>query len=237
MAEKGITGSKNILGTPELGLYDLYHAGCDTEKLTDGLGQRFEGAKASIKLHPSGRANHHYIDVTLEIVRENDIKPDEIKEIICGVHQQSTFLFLPLEVKRNPRDAVDCQFSMPWVLACAAVRRKVGLTEFTEAAINDTDVRQAAQKVTYVIDDSLPSSFSWAPVTIKTIRGDFSKKGGVVLGSPENPLTREALIDKFRECATWGIKPISSYNIDKIVGMVDNLEKLDDVSQIARTLG
>ena len=238
MAERGITGAKNSLETPDLGLYDLYHAGLDRDKLLGELGQRFEGTTVSIKPYPCCRLTHHYIDVTLELVRENDIKPDEIETITTMVHPHSEqVVCIPVEVKRNPRNIVDCQFSIPWTVACAVVRRKAGLAEFTEEAMKDTAVRQITQKITCVVDNSLPDNMAPGLVTIKTKKGEFSRRGKAPLGEPENPISMEALIAKFTECAAWAVNPLPKDRIDKIVDMIMSLEKLRDVSQVPQMLG
>jgi 2-methylcitrate dehydratase PrpD len=234
MAQKGITGSKNSLEAPERGLYDLYHAGCKSNELTDELGRRFEGINASLKPYPCCRLNHQYINLTLDLVHENHIKLDEIKEIIATVAEWTQDVCFPLEVKRNPRNIVDCQFSMPWTVACAVVHGKIGLAEFTEASLKDTTIKELAQKVTPVVDNSLPDPHSPKLVTIKTSRGEFSKKGGAILGSPQNPLTMEAITLKFKECATHGLKPLPKDSIDKIIEMVTSLEKLNDVNELVQ---
>jgi 2-methylcitrate dehydratase PrpD len=168
------------------------------------------------------------------LVHENHIKLDEIKEIIATVAELTQGVCFPLEVKRNPRNIVDCQFSMPWTVACAVVHGKIGLAEFTEASLKDTTIKELAQKVTPVVDNSLPDPHSPALVTIKTSRGEFSKKGGAILGSPQNPLTMEATTLKFEECATHGLKPLPKNSIDKIIEMVTSLEKLNDVGELVQ---
>jgi len=74
-------------------------------------------------------------------------------------------------------------------------------------------------------------------LTIKTSRGEITRKGVAPYGSTEKPLSMETLVDKFTECATWGVKKLSGDNINKIVDMVNNLEKVSDVSQITQLLG
>ena len=240
MAQKGITGAKDSM-EGERGLYHLYYADCDRDRLLGGLGKRFEGINMNIKPYPCCGGNTVYVDDALGLVLENDIKPEEVQEImvtIPGVKNIAHHLFFPVEVKGNPRNIVDCQFSVPWSIACAVVRRRAGLAEFTVEAMNDPAIRKMAQKVKPVVDESLPDDFL-APgiITMKTSRGEFTKKGVAPSGSPENPLSLEFIVNKFTECATWGVKRLSKDSIDKIVDMVNNLEKVKDVSQIPQLLG
>ena len=236
MAEKGITGSKNSLEAPERGLYNLYHAGCKSNELTEELGKRFEGINVSLKPYPCCRLNHQYINMALELLQDNDIKPDEIEQIIATVAQQTQDVCFPLEVKRNPRNIVDCQFSLPWTVACAAVRGRVRLEDFTEESVRDKSVGEVARKVVPVVDESLPDPHTPGVLTIKTSRGEFSKKGGAILGSPQNPLSSEFIIGKFQECAASGFTPLPEETVGEVINMLTDLEKVEDVCQIMRLL-
>ena len=237
MAERGITGVKNSLETKDLGLYDLYHSGLNRDKLLGGLGKDFKGTSVSIKPYPCCRLTHHYIDVVLELVNENDIKPDEVESITTMVHSHSDQVVCqPTEAKHDPRNIIDCQFSVPWTVASAVVNRKVGLSEFTEEALKETAIRQMAKRVNCVVDNSLPNNMAPGLVTIKTKKGEFSRKGGAPLGEPENPISQDALIAKFMDCASWAVKPLPKNQLDKVVDAVMNLEKLGDASQIPQLL-
>jgi len=62
MAEKGITGAKNVLEGHQ-GFYNMYfQGGYDAKTLTSDLGKHFEGVNVSIKPYPCCRGIHTYID-------------------------------------------------------------------------------------------------------------------------------------------------------------------------------
>jgi len=236
MAEKGITGAKNSLEA-QRGFYNLYHAGCDTKLLLDELGKRFEGANASLKPYPCCRLNHQYINLTLDLMKENNIKTEDIEQIVANVPKAIEDVCFPLEVKTSPRNIVDCQFSLPWTVACAAVRGRVGLEDFTDDSVKDESILKAAKKVLPVVDDTLSHGHAPASIIIKTRKGEFHKQGGAILGSPENPLSMDAIIHKFEECATYGIRPLPGQSVDKLIDMIMNLEKVNDVTRILQMLG
>ncbi|MBA7705280.1 hypothetical protein ES703_114106 [subsurface metagenome] len=156
---------------------------------------------------------------------------DEI-EVTAG-NMTWNSLCQPLDVKRQPRSIVDAQFSLPWTIACVVVRRRVGLKEFTEESIKDPALLKMAHKVTPVHDPSFEEKMD-SPMTvkIKTKRGEFTQKTGVLYGSPANPMTMEAMVDKFRDCASVAIKPIPQKALDQVLDMVTKLEELADVSDI-----
>jgi hypothetical protein len=57
-----------------------------------------------------------------------------------------------------------------------------------------------------------------------------------ILGSPDNPLDFVFIADKFKQCCEYSIKPISDKDRDTVANMIENLEKVDDVSEIIRLL-
>jgi 2-methylcitrate dehydratase PrpD len=57
------------------------------------------------------------------------------------------------------------------------------------------------------------------------------------LGSVARPMNFEDVTKKFRECAACSIKPLPADTVDKVIGMVGRLEKLNDATEIIRMLG
>lgn len=237
MADKGITGARDIIDG-EVGIFNLYHAGYDEELLIGNLGKKFSSAGTSFKPYPCCRIIHPYLDGLFKLVMENDIKPDEVIEIIPVTSNASQLLCEPFEIRTEPRNIVDSQFSLPWALACAVVRRKAGLDEYTNESIKDQTLMAMARKVRPHYDASLPNSLEMPfIVRIKTRKGDFELTTiGHILGSSENSLTLDFITDKFRDCAVHAVKPLSNKNIEKVVDCARNLEKVNDIEPIMRLL-
>ena len=242
LAKNGITGASNVL-EGEAGLYHVYLKDAyDPDRLVSELGKRFEGMNLSFKPYPSCRYTHTSIDATLRLVHDNQIDPDEVEEITVGVNQQTyKNVCMPLEVRRNPGVVVDAQFSIPYCIATAAVKKEVFIDDFTEQQMRNPRVLQMARKVTPIIDEGIERKYSRqispAVVTIKTKNGKTFSDGQIYpLGSPENPMSFDELIRKFRKCATYGEKPLAHQRIDAVVDMVRNLESMGDVRDIVKML-
>jgi 2-methylcitrate dehydratase PrpD len=238
MAGKGITGCKDSL-EGERGIYNLYHAGFVSEKLTGGLGQRFLGANVSVKPYPCCRGNHYFIDVVLQLVRDNDIGAEDVEEINVKVHPYFyEALCDPIDFKRVPRNMVDAQFSIPWSLACAVVRRRAGLAEFSGPSLQDAALLNMAQRIKPAIDTGSSDAFSSSHVSIRTKnKGTLSGREDYCLGMYQNPMSMEAIAEKFRECADMALKPWPRTKADDFVQLVDRLEELDNLGPIFRMLG
>jgi 2-methylcitrate dehydratase PrpD len=231
MAKAGVTGAKNSL-EGEWGLYRQYMDGdYSPEILTADLGKRFEGVNVAIKPYPCCRGIHPAIDAALALSMEENIRSKDIKELILSVTDAHMKLLCnPLDAKRSPRSPVDAQFSIPWGVASAIVGRRVGLDDFTESAIKNRDVLELTQKMRVEVDNMLHKQGP-EPTRVKIITNDgiaFEKVVESPLGSLERPMSFEDCARKFTDCA----KSLDSNKIERIIELVGQLEKLDDVQEI-----
>lgn len=239
MAQKGITGARNSIDGTR-GLYFSYanRGQRDAASLLDGLGTRYEGVNLSFKPYPACRFNHGHIDAALALAARHDLRPDEIESVVVHVEREGHSQVVPLEVKRNPRTLVDAQFSMPYTVACALVRRHVRIDDFTPVAIADPVVVAVANKVSAVVDLSLRAHVPPAAVVeVVTRRGTFRSRVEYPSGHPLNPISEEAVADKLRDCATHAARPFPSARVEEIIATVRGVLVLADMRQLAALLG
>jgi 2-methylcitrate dehydratase PrpD len=234
MAEKGITGAKNCL-EGEMGLYNLYYRGAyNPQELTAELGKRYEGINLSFKPYPSCRATHPFIDAALSLVRDHDIQTDRIDMITVFHGEGAKILCEPLETRRRPRNPVDSQFNIPWVVAVAIAKRQVAIHDFTEAGIRDEAVLEVSGKITPRFDESLKRpALEPGRVEIKTKNGKvFSYQVDDPSGSPANPMTFDDCVRKFFDCAAHAARQLPKDHLDRVVEMVERLERVDDATEV-----
>ena len=241
MAQRGITGSKNIL-QGENSFYETFSPEHNLELLTSKLGDRFEGAYANLKPYPTCNLTQGAIYTTIECVAEHDIKPWEVEEIDVGVGATAySFTGQPKEVKANPRSVIDCQFSIPYTVATAVVKRSVFIEDLTEDAMKRPEVREMMMKVNTRVAPEVETVESpqtgGALVTIKTKdKKEYSKLVYYTKGHPKNPMTMGEVIEKFKRCLPFSAKPLPEKNSEEIIKMVSNLEDVGDVAQMVKLL-
>jgi 2-methylcitrate dehydratase PrpD len=235
MAEKGITGAKNSL-EGEMGLYNLYHRkGCDVSTLTSDLGKRFEGINVGIKRYPCCGIVHPFIDAALALVHGHDISAGEVDKITAFRGEGARYLCEPLKAKQRPRNPVDSQFSVPWAVAVAVTRNKVSLDDFTEAAIEDEKVLEISEKVTDQLDKDFTRSDNVEPgrVEITMKNGEsYSKQMNNAMGYPPLPVSFDDCVRKFFDCAAHAARQIPKDHLDRVVEMVERLERVDDATEV-----
>ena len=240
MAEKGMTGAKNCLEGKQ-GFYNMYfQGGYDAKTLTFDLGKHFEGVNVSIKPYPCCRGLHNYIDATLALVSEQNIRPEDVREIRLfsdeGGYQS---LCTPLEVKVKPRTQVDTQFSIPWGVATAVAKRCATIEHFTEAAIKSPDILEVASKISVELDHSLDRTDRIPPGKLKIITKSgqaYTKQVDDPLGSPERPMSFDDCAKKFRDCSSYPVSRLSNKQIEKVIELVGQFEQLKDVGEIMKVL-
>jgi len=240
MAQRGNTGAKNFI-EGEVGFYNLYHpqsSYCDLTRLTHNLGRQFENEDISLKPYPCGVYNHTAIDAALAITTKQDIKPDDIAEITIFTGEGSLFLCKPLETKRHPKNEVDTQFSIPWSVATAIVKRRASVRDYTDEAAHDPIVHALTDKINVTIDPALTGgSIEPSRVKIKMSDGrEFIYQVDIPLGTPQNPFSPADVRRKLRDCNAVSVKVLPEERLDRLTDAIGKLTELEDVGHVMRLL-
>ncbi len=55
-------------------------------------------------------------------------------------------------------------------------------------------------------------------------------------GYPENPIAKDGLFKKFRDCAGYSVKPLSKQRVEQLIVKIDKLEEVKDMREVAKLL-
>jgi 2-methylcitrate dehydratase PrpD len=233
LAQRGITGFEQPI-EGKAGLFRLYaRENYDLSVLTNGLGKIFEGANVSFKPWPSCRGTHSFVEATLQIMEMHDLKTDDIKDIRLTVSPApiDRMLYEPLERKQSPTTAIDAKFSIPFVVAVAVVHRGVTLNHFMPRGLRDSTVLEVARKVSYEVDSKLEATQGFISIKVghKVIS---SKIPEFAYGHPTKPMSWEALVAKFRDCAAHSAKQIPKGDLNKLIELISHLEDVKSMEEV-----
>jgi len=239
LAEHGLKGPEEILeGT--FGLFPLYFRGeYSRELFLADLGRRFEGANVKLKLYPVAGGVQAATHACIELAKKHEIKANNVKKVNISLN---TFMKegLGTEKKRKPESIPDAQFSLYYGPAVGLLKGNVWLEDFTEQAIRRPDVLEMCRRIEVFADpakDALKVHIPPTDVEIETKDGKRHKLHvESIPGYPENPLSWAELNQKLKDCVPWSARPLSINNIDKISEMVEDLDRLDDVTAILEFL-
>jgi len=245
LAGKGFKANRNIL-QGHFGYFHTYHQEeGDLEQLTKDLGKRYEMVDIGPKGYPCCRGMHASINAALELVSEHDIRPEDIVAVTVFesdrnpiiTHGGGTDLG---EKSRHPQGDVDAQFSLPWGVATAIVKRNVFIGDFTKEGLKNQQIQQMAERVKVEIDHRLSETSLMSTPSIVEIRTkygqSFSKRIDFARGNPKNPISIEETMENFRRCATYASMTLSKEKVEKAIEMIIDLEEVDDISKLPKLL-
>jgi 2-methylcitrate dehydratase PrpD len=246
LAARGIVGSKEIIE----GRYGIYKTYVRNEPawsaLTDGLGTGFPLLEEhGFKVWPACGYTRATNTATLHLRRENRLNPEDVETItVIGGTGATRLLSEPIELKRRPQLSIDGKYSIPFTTAVMMVRGNVTLRDYTEAGLRDPAVLAMADRVGYRTDPDavLPiggqSALSRPTVEIRTRDGRvYSCTPNGVPGDPAHPVGWDLLEAKFQDCISFAHRPLIPGGVERIIELVHNLDRLDDVTGIVDLFG
>ncbi len=237
LAKKGFTGPGTIL-EGRFGFLHAYSPKSNPSMILKDWGDPYEIMKTSIKPHSCCRYKQGPIDGILKIMHENKLNASDIKKVTLGILKTGyPIIVQPEELKYNPKSVVDAQFSMPFGAAVAILHGKATLEEYTLENIRSSHVKEMMNRIICVKDQGLDKEFpkKWpASVTILTKNGQkYTTRIDYPKGDPENPLSWDELINKFRNL----VSPVfSAAKQNKIIDRVRSLEQEDDLNSFSKLL-
>jgi len=237
LAREGFTGPGSVI-EGKFGFLKSYSDKPHPDRILADWGNPYQVLKTSIKPHSCCRYKQGPIDGVLAIMRENRLAAADIRSVELTVLKAGFALVAEPPVrKQNPQSIVDAQFSMPFGAAVAILFGKATLDEYSQKNLDSPEVRKMMQRVRCVADPELEKEFprKWpARVKLTTNRGQaFSAYIEYPKGDPENPLTWQELIAKFREL----VRPVyAADHSSKIIGMIRSIEDADTLQPLSELL-
>jgi 2-methylcitrate dehydratase PrpD len=222
MAREGFAGPEDVLDRS--GRYD-------TSQLVQNLGEDYAILRIYFKPYASCRWSHPAIDGVLRLAGEHGLHLEEVEEIRVEGFQPMTML-----CDYRPVTPVAAQYSIPFSVALALSRGRIGPDELTEANLQDPELLGLAQKVMVSVDPELDQLFpekTAIRLTLQTSRGDFTTTVEYPKGDPGNPLSDAELAEKFRWLTAEIVGEKKSRELKEAV---DHLEQMDNVKHLAQLL-
>jgi 2-methylcitrate dehydratase PrpD len=230
-AQAGFRGGHGILDGRE-GFWIMAGSDrCDFPKMLRGLGSEWLILGTDYKLHPSIAWSHPPFVALTKLIAAHGIRPKQVAKVRVwnvGVSRIADF---------DPQGAVDAQFSLPYAVATTLLGEKLTPALYDEKKIRSAAVRAMMKKIECLPDASM--DMDWFQKNIMRSRVEITLTDGRVFDQAATfpgdkpPYGRDAVIAKLESMAD-GLLPKS--RTDRIVDTVDRLEKLGDVSELARLL-
>ena len=232
LAARGFTAGRDALEAP-WGFFRVFGGGFDPERLDLGAPYTLLDPGVSVKMFPSGSLGHPSIAAMLDLVRTHDLAPADIERITFRAGKN---IVNPLRYL-TPRNSLEAKFSVPFVMACAVLRRRVGLPEFHDDFVRSPEVVEMMRRVSVRFDaeiDARGYERMRSAIAVRLKDGsELATEADVYPGGPERPLTREELRRKFRDCAA-GALPAD--RIGEALAQLERVDRLPRVTDLVDTL-
>ncbi|MGD6752009.1 MmgE/PrpD family protein [Streptomyces sp. BH105] len=239
LAQKGITGVPDLF-EGEYGVFRTYFGGVyDREAILDGLGTDYQGGGTLYKPWPEVGTAHSHIHATIGLMADHGLAVDDIDELRVHVGDYHDLMCRPLKARRAPSTLVDAKFSLPFLVAVAAVHRDVRVSDFLPDALKNPEVLAVAQKVVPARDESLDWKMELPPGRVEFVLRDdrtVSRTGTDVPGGTQSPMTWDDIARKFEDCAAAAVTAPAPEQVRTVVRLVRDLDALDDATEVLRTL-
>jgi 2-methylcitrate dehydratase len=231
LAEKGFTGPRRVIEGQRGYVESVMHGDFDFDKCTDFNG--FKIMETGFKHLTAEATTHGHLTATLELVREHDIKPEDVAQVrIWSTSRDAEHTGSP--EKRYPKNKETADHSSYYLTAIAILDREVTPRQYSPDKFNDPRVRELSDKVIIKADPSL-NGFVCAGISeVTTKQGKtYRKRVDYPKGDPRNPVTDKELEDKFRSMAS---QYMSEVQMKKVIDTIYKIDKLNDIGELMKLL-
>lgn len=234
LARDGFTAAPNILEAAR-GFFNAMAGGYEDSKIRGCLGSPYfmKQPGISIKPYPSGSLSHPAQDLILDLVKEHDVKAENIERIEVGTNSNvPNALIYPM-----PKTALEGKFSIPFCMAIAVLERKAGIAQFQDRKVRGKKVVELMKRVTLYVDEELERlGYDQVRSRVRVRLKDGRVLEGrydVARGHPAKPMSWAELTEKFRDCA--GLV-LPRKNIDETIRLVEQFQDLKSLRPLIRAL-
>ena len=227
LAAAGATGPATIL-EGENGLFRSYTGqSVDAPRITGTLGSTWETGRITIKPYPACQLSH----ASLDALRETGVSADEVESVSFLVPADSVPIVCePAAAKLVPRSPYEAKFSLQWCAATLLVDGRLGIDSFEPGRLARPEVLDLATRITYGADDSGVAAAAAGGRAHLRLRDGSTRTAEVKFsrGGPENPLTLEQVMEKFR---------LNAAGHEEVARMTLDIASLTRVRDLGRALG
>jgi len=220
LAQAGFTSGEYGIEGPR-GFAPVTAKAFDLTRVTAGFGSDFGLRRNTYKPFPCGIVIHPTIDACIQIRRERQFSPADVQAVRLRVAP----LVLDLCNKRTIDKGLEGKFSVYHGAAVGLLRGRAGIAEFTDAAVNDPDIKRVRETSTVAVaDQNIAEDEAVAEVTLAS--GErVVKHVEHAIGNLARPMTDGELEEKFRDQAS---PALGAHRSNELIALCWRIDELAD---------
>lgn len=218
MARQGMTGAAHVFEDVWGGFYRTYGTGqVNPAALTGNLGVDWLIRDAAIKPYASCRDVHAGIDAIARIQARAPFTPDDV----TGIEATLSPFLIGMVGGRDVATMPAAQMSLPYGIAAQVCFAAAGLDEYREERRMSPEIARLLDRIRIVRDDRVTASAK-ATVTLTLRDGRrIREKTAPSLGTPDNPMSREAVRAKYDQLLRRTLSPDRARDVaDRVMALV-----------------
>lgn len=228
LAAKKFTGISNIIEADYGGFLSSFSGKNNFVRSTDQLGEVWECANTGIKPYSSVTSIHAALDCLKTIMRNNKIISSDIKQIKAKI-SHPTYVHCAWAYENH--NVTSAQMNIYYGLALMALEGELFVDQFSAEKISNPEILGYMKKISAEVDpeiEKLGHEFRHM-ASVELITNDnkkFIHTEKFRKGSPENPIPRNEILEKFNSLAKF------SYDHEKIENIKEKIEKIEKSNNI-----
>ncbi len=231
LAQAGLIGPHEVI-TGMYGYLPMYEGDYDHVAAFASLGTAWQIMRVSHKPFPSGRLTHGVVDGIQQLQKREGLKPEDVDRMVALVPPLAHRLTGRPDIPSpEPNYAKLC---IPFVAATALLEGTVDVRHFKGDWLRNPAVHEIAARVE-PIEDNNPNTNAVAPQRLEVYLRDgrmLAVDMPQIFGHPDNPLSYEQNVEKFKNAWASAARPLSAAQADRMIDAVDDLESVDDVRSL-----
>jgi 2-methylcitrate dehydratase PrpD len=236
LARLGYTGIPDVLEAPYGAFFSSFVDEWSEAELVADLGSRWEMLRVGFKPAPASNGSITAMTAIDKIMREQDLKAADIEQITAFVsHNTLHHCGWPYEPDRI-QSVLSAQMNLRYGLAVMALERLSGVEQFAENKIRDPAILKFIERISVEHEPRFEGENGRYRVACRLVvrcRNGTEHDAEVLFrpGSPEDPMTREELMEKFLSL-TRGIEARRAKQIAQVVSQIDDCDNMTDLSRL-----
>jgi 2-methylcitrate dehydratase len=235
LAQQGITGPREAIDGKG-GYADALAGTCDYDKLLAPVG-KYKILETYTKLYNTVKCGQTAVGAALALAREHQIKAPDIAEIRIGLARRDAASQTRNPPSERPKNRDTANHSVRFCVAAALVEDELTSDQFEPDKLSSPPIVDLFDRSSVYWDESVEHHWPFAnpaTVTIRPINGrELSQCQVFPAGHPNNPLSDEALEQKFRQLTR---KLLGQERGEQVIAITRNLAELPDVRQLTTLL-
>ena len=231
LSAKNFTGIQNIVEADYGGFLSSFSGKNDFNRSIRNLYKEWECMNTGIKPYASVTSIHTALDCLKKIMEKNNISVKNIKNIKAKI-SHPTYVHCAWNYKNH--NITSAQMNIYYGLALIALEGELFVNQFSKNKISNPEILNFMKKITAEVDpkiESLGHEFRhMASIELTTNDNKrFNHTEKYRKGSPENPLTKDQIISKFKSLASYSY---DETQVSKIKEKIENIELSNNIENL-----